>query len=34
MQDDVVMTLMIAIWWGQQFLERKIPGVPYDSFNI
>ena len=34
MQDDLVMTLMIAIWWGQQFLERKIPGVPYDSFNI
>jgi len=33
MQDDCVMTLMIAIFWGQQFLERRIPNVPYDEFQ-
>ena len=34
MQDDLVMTLMICTWWGQQFLERRIANVPYDSFNL
>lgn len=30
MKDDLVMTLMIATFWGQEFLKRKISGVPYD----
>ncbi len=34
MQDDIVMTVMIATWWGQQFVARKIANVPYDNFNI
>jgi len=34
MQDDLVMTLMIAVWWGQRFLKREIPGVPYENFDI
>ena len=31
MQDDLVMTTMIAIFWGQQFLERRIDNIPYDE---
>ena len=34
MNDDLVMTLMIAVWWGQRFLQKQIPGVPYENFNI
>jgi hypothetical protein len=25
------MTLMIAVYWGREFLRRRIAGVPYDT---
>lgn len=30
-QDDLVVTMSIAAYWGVQFLSRRIPGVPYDE---
>ena len=31
MNDDMVMTLMIAVFWGREFLAKRIAGVPYQS---
>jgi hypothetical protein len=31
MNDDLVMTLMIAVYWGREFLRRRIVGIPYDT---
>lgn len=31
MKDDMVMTLMIATYWGREFLAKRIPGVPYNT---
>lgn len=33
MQDDLVMTLMLVVFWGKQFLDRTISNVPYDQFH-
>lgn len=33
MNDDLVMTLMIACFWGREFLKKRIVGVPYEKFN-
>jgi len=33
MNDDLVMTLMIAIFWGRQFVRKRIAGVPYGKFT-
>ena len=33
MQDDLVMTLMIAAFWGREFLKQRIAGVPYDRLK-
>ena len=33
MNDDMVMTLMIAVFWGREFLAKRIAGVPYDKFK-
>ena len=30
-QDDLVVTMSIAAYWGVQFLSKRIPGVPYDE---
>jgi hypothetical protein len=32
MNDDLVMTLMIATFWGREFLKKRIVGVPYENF--
>ena len=32
-QDDLVMTMTIAAYWGVQFLTQRIQGVPYHIFN-
>ena len=32
-QDDLVVTLSIAAYWGVQFMTRRIQAVPYDRFN-
>ena len=32
-QDDLVITLSIAAYWGIQFLSKRIPGVPYDELQ-
>ena len=31
MRDDLVMTLMIALYFGKQFMKRQFPNVPYDQ---
>lgn len=33
MNDDMVMTLMIAVFWGREFLSKRIPNVPYNSLK-
>tara|TARA_B100000683_G_scaffold83936_1_gene82858 strand:- start:314 stop:571 length:258 start_codon:yes stop_codon:yes gene_type:complete len=33
MNDDLVMTLMIAVFWGREFLSKRIPNVPYDNLK-
>ena len=33
MNDDLVMTLMIAVFWGREFLSKRIPNVPYESLK-
>ena len=33
MNDDLVMTLMIAVFWGREFLAKRIAGVPYSSLK-
>ena len=33
MNDDMVMTLMIAVFWGREFLAKRIAGVPYHNFK-
>ena len=33
MNDDMVMTLMIAVFWGREFLKKRIAGVPYNDFK-
>tara|TARA_B110001452_G_C15241783_1_gene430104 strand:- start:15964 stop:17517 length:1554 start_codon:yes stop_codon:yes gene_type:complete len=33
MNDDLVMTLMIAIFWGREFVRKRIAGVPYGTFT-
>ncbi len=33
MNDDMVMTLMIAVFWGREFLSKRIPNVPYDKLR-
>ena len=33
MNDDMVMTLMIAVFWGREFLAKRIAGVPYNSLK-
>lgn len=33
MNDDLVMTLMIAIFWGREFIKKRISGVPYATFE-
>ena len=33
MNDDMVMTLMIAVFWGREFLSKRIPNVPYDKLG-
>ena len=32
-QDDLVVTLTIAAYWGVQFMTRRIPGLPYDILD-
>ena len=32
MNDDIVMTLMIGLFWAREFCNKRIPGVPYDTF--
>jgi len=32
-QDDLVVTLTIAAYWGVQFMTQRIPGLPYDILN-
>ena len=31
MKDDLVMTLMIAAFWGREFTKKRIQGVPYEK---
>jgi hypothetical protein len=31
MNDDLVMTLMIALYWGREFNKKRIPGIPYET---
>jgi len=31
MKDDLVMTLMIAAFWGREFIKKRIHGVPYGT---
>ena len=31
MRDDLVMTLMIALYFGKQFMKKQFPNVPYDQ---
>ena len=33
-QDDIVVTLTIAAYWGVQFMTRRIQQVPYDNFDV
>ena len=33
MNDDLVMTLMIAAFWGREFVRKRIAGVPYEKFT-
>lgn len=33
-QDDLVVTLTIAAYWGVQFMTRRIQAVPYDKFDV
>lgn len=33
-QDDLVVTLTIAAYWGVQFMTRRIQAVPYDRFDV
>jgi len=33
MQDDLVMTLMLVVFWAKQFIDKTISNVPYDQFN-
>lgn len=32
-QDDLVVTLSIAAYWGVQFMTQRIQSVPYDKFD-
>ena len=32
-QDDLVVTLTIAAYWGVQFMTRRITGLPYDILD-
>ena len=32
-QDDLVITTIIAAYWGVQFMTQRIQGVPYHTFN-
>ena len=31
--DDLVMTLMIGLFWAREFINKKIPNVPYDTLK-
>ena len=31
--DDIVMTLMIGLFWAREFLTKNIPNIPYDKFR-
>ncbi len=31
--DDIVMTLMIGLFWAREFLTKNIPNIPYDKFK-
>ena len=33
-QDDIIVTLTIAAYWGVQFMTRRIQSVPYDNFDV
>jgi len=33
-QDDIIVTLTIAAYWGVQFMTRRIQAVPYDRFDV
>jgi len=33
MNDDLVMTLMIGVFWGREFLAKRIPNVPYEKLR-
>lgn len=33
MNDDIVITLMIAVFWAIEFLKKRIPNVPYDTLK-
>jgi len=32
-QDDIVVTMTIAAYWGVQYMTRRIQAVPYDRFD-
>lgn len=31
--DDIVMTLMIGLFWAREFLTKNIPNIPYDKLR-
>ena len=31
--DDIVMTLMIGLFWAREFLTKNIPNIPYDKLK-
>jgi len=33
-QDDIVITLTIAAYWGVQYMTRRIQNVPYDRLDV